>query len=178
MSRIPLHNQPLSFSQEQEELIDKCLQSLATNTISPLVMVADVSGQLIRYRGRLSSKRSMGLAALAAGSFAAAAEVGRFLGMPQPFDSQLLEGQLANLYITSLQEELVLIVAFTERTTLGLVRLYIQQAQEELKVLIETAVAERTAAQADGKMRLHDDQFEGSLLKQLDELFTTGQNGA
>ena len=138
-----LHDKPLVFDQQQTHEIDHCLLRLADRIAAPLVMLADVSGRLIVYRGRLSSAQSTGLAALS----------------------------LANLYLLTVGPELLLIVAFTRQTTLGMVRLFAQQAQQELLILVEAAKEAREATEQEMADHL-DDDFNQELTQQLDELFS------
>jgi predicted regulator of Ras-like GTPase activity (Roadblock/LC7/MglB family) len=166
-----LHDQPLAFDQQQTHEIDHCLLRLADRIAAPLVMLSDVSGRLILYRGRLSSSQSTGLAALASAGFAAGTEIANFLGLRNSFQQQLLEGNLANLYLLTIGPELLLIVAFTRQTTLGMVRLFAQQAQQELLVLVEAAKITRETTEQEMSDHL-DDAFNDELKQQLDELFT------
>jgi predicted regulator of Ras-like GTPase activity (Roadblock/LC7/MglB family) len=169
-SQKKLHDRPLVFDQKHTVLIDRCLMRLADHIASPLVMLADVSGRLILYRGRLSSTQSTGLAALAAGSYAAGEEIGNFLGLSKDnFQSQLLEGGLANLYTMKIGEELLLIIAFTNSTTLGMVRVFGHRTREEILVWVDRAAKEREVAADEETV---EDGFDEALKKQLDELFT------
>ncbi len=176
MTQTRLHDRPLTFDTEQQQQIDRCLLHLSDQTGSPLVMVADVSGRLVLYRGRLSTNQSTGLAALAAGGFAATQEIGHFLGLRNSFQHQLLEGDQANLYILTVGPELLLIVAFTRKTMLGMVRLFSQQAQQELLALANEAAVEREKA----ALIVQPDVAEGfseELTQQLDELFSNDDLG-
>jgi predicted regulator of Ras-like GTPase activity (Roadblock/LC7/MglB family) len=171
MTQTKLHARPLTFDTEQQQQIDHCLLRLSDQTGSPLVMVADVSGRLVLYRGRLSSTQSSGLAALAAGGFAAGQEIGHFLGLRNSFQHQLLEGEQANLYILAIGPELLLIVAFTQKTMLGMVRLFSQQAQQELLALVQEAAIEREKAALAAQPDV-EEGFGEALNQQLDELFS------
>jgi len=169
-TQSPLHNRPLVFDQHHIKMIDRCLMRLADHIGSPLVMLADVSGRLILYRGRLSSTQSTGLAALSAGSYAAGEEIGNFLGLSHDnFQSQLLEGNLANLYTMKVGAELLLIIAFTNTTTLGMVRVFAQQTRQELLNWAKTAEKQREEATADVTV---EEGFNDAVRQQLDELFT------
>ncbi|HRQ41670.1 MAG TPA: roadblock/LC7 domain-containing protein [Chloroflexota bacterium] len=174
MEEGKLHSHPLQFDGGQRQQIDRCLLHLADQIGSPLVMLADVSGRLVLYRGRLSSSQSTGLAALAAGGFAAGKEIGHFLGLRNSFQHQLLEGDLANLYILAVGPELLLIVAFTKQTMLGMVRLFSQQAQHELLDVAREASIEREKATNEADSRQVEPEFGLELNRQLDELFTDG----
>ena len=178
MNPTHLHEVPLTFTASQRQQMDQVLMRLADRIAAPLVMVADVSGRLVIYRGRLSSAQSTALAALAAGSFGAGVEMGHFLGLrnANAFRQQLHEGAAANLYTLAVGQELLLIIAFTGQTTLGLVRVYAQKAQKELLLLaaeasqvreqmIEIGTAERQSAGEDGT-------FGDQVNQQLDDLFS------
>ena len=169
MTQAKLHDRPLVFDQQQTHQIDRCLLRLADHIAAPLVMLADISGRLIIYRGRLSATQSTGLAALAAGSIAAGDEIGNFLGLRNNFQSQLLEGSLANLYSVKVGPELLLIVAFTSKTTLGMVRIFAQQTRQELLVWAKAAAKTRAVAVTEVALA---DGFDEAVQKQLDELFT------
>jgi len=176
MSETKLHDQPLTFNDEQKQRIDRCLLRLADHTGSPLVMVADVSGRLVLYRGRLSVAQSTGLGALAAGGFAAGAEIGHFLGLRDKnrFQRQLLEGDLASIYLMTVGDELLLIIAFTQKTTLGMVRLFGEQTQVELLKLAEEAAVARELAVAEAATHRPEEGFTDEVSRQLDELFDGG----
>jgi len=169
MTQLKLHDRPLVFDQQQTQMLDRCLLRLADRTAAPLVMLADVSGRLLIYRGRLSAMQSTGLAALAAGGFAAASEIGSFLGLRDGFQQQLLEGSLANLYIVRVGPEMLLIVAYTGKTTLGMVRIFSQQAQQELLVLVKAAVKAREEMTVETPEL--EEGFNEALKQQLDDLF-------
>ena len=175
MSSTTLHNSPLVFDSTQMQEIDHILLWLADQIGAPLVMVTDVSGRLLIYRGRLSSSQSSGLAALAAGSFAAGVEIGNFLGLQENkgFQHQLLEGRLANLYTLTVGDDLLLVIAFTDKTTLGMVRLFSQQAQGELLKLADAANIAREQSQLT-EVRKPADGFNEELTNQLDDLFAEG----
>lgn len=165
------HKQPLFFTPHQTQQLDKILMELADRIASPLVLIADITGQLVLYRGRLSTSQCTALAALAVGSFSASVEIGHFLGLrnTHAFRQQLLEGAVANLYTLAVEEELVLVVAFTRQTTLGLVRVYTQQTRNELSHIIKEAVSEREKNLQNNSNI--SDNFGDQLQKQLDDLF-------
>ena len=176
---MKLHDQPLQFDAEQTRQIDRCLLHLADHAASPLVMLAgdptsgsaDISGRLVLYRGRVTTAQCTGLAALAAGSFAAAREIGTFLGLRESFQQQLLEGRLANLYLLAVGTELLLVVAFTQQAMLGMVRLYAQDAQRELLALAQAAIIAREQGVYDVKHEV-EAGFGDAVRKQLDEMFS------
>lgn len=166
-----VNNQPLTFTISQQKRIDRHLLHLADQVAAPLVMLADISGQLVLYRGRLPSRQSTGLAALAAASFAANLEIGKFLGLQRNFECQLLEGKIASLYTLTVGQELLLIIAFTNQTTLGIVRLFARQTQHELLPIVQEAETARQKAAQQASKKLSS-EFQQALQTQLDELFS------
>jgi predicted regulator of Ras-like GTPase activity (Roadblock/LC7/MglB family) len=180
MNPSTLHEIPLMFTAVQRQQMDQSLMRLADRIAAPLVMVADVSGRLVLYRGRLSAAQSTALAALAAGSFGAGVEMGNFLGLrnANAFRQQLHEGAAANLYTLAVGEELLLIIAFTGQTTLGLVRVYAQKAQKELLEMAGVASIARDKAVEGGLLNLNQDadeqhaSFGDQVSQQLDDLFS------
>lgn len=169
-----LHTRPLSFAAEQQQEIDRLLLRLADKISAPLVLVADVSGRLVLYRGRLSSSQSTALAALAAGSFAAGTEIGHFLGLrgKNSFRHQLNEGAAANLYTLGVGQELLLVIAFTGQTTLGLVRVYAEQTQRELMKIVQVASQQRDLETSNPTPMDGKDEFGNQVRQQLDDLFS------
>lgn len=178
MNATNLHEIPLMFTAEQRQQMDHSLMNLADRIAAPLVMVSDVSGRLVLYRGRLPAAQSTALAALAAGSFGAGVEMGHFLGLRNAyaFRQQLHEGAAANLYTVAVGQELLLIITFTGQTTLGLVRVYAEKAQKELLVLAAVANEAREKAVKEGKLKIDnsgsDGTFGDQVNKQLDDLFS------
>lgn len=168
MTNTTLHNRPLIFDKDQTQQIDRYLLRLADRTSAPLVMLADISGQLILYRGRLPAAKSTGLAALAAGGFAASLEIGTFLGLNDNFQHQLLEGRLANLYTVKVGSELLLIIAYTRNTTFGMVRLFAKETQKKLLIVANAAAKIREETVHEATL---EKGFDKELSQQLDELF-------
>jgi hypothetical protein len=66
-------------------------------------------------------------------------------------------------------EELLLIIAFTNSTTLGMVRVFGHRTREEILVWVDRAAKEREVAADEETV---EDGFDEALKKQLDELFT------
>lgn len=173
MPQKQMYNQPIRFNKTQRQEIDNTLMRLADRTAAPLVMIADISGQLMLYRGRLPAAQSTALAALAAGSFGAGVEMGNFLGLrgKNAFHYQLHEGAAANLYTIAVGDELLLIIAYTPQTTLGLVRIYAQNAQKELLRQVRAAKNVRRSEEEEPDAVIDKEGFGLALNDQLDELF-------
>lgn len=175
MSSQSLSATPLSFDVEQKRAISRHLRTLARHIDAQLVMLADISGRLIQCQGRLSEEKCTGLASLAAAIYGASNEISDFLGLDHTYGQQLHEGEHTSLYIVAVGDELLLVIAFTHRTKLGMVRLFTQRAQQQLLPIASAAAAARNEATPATGAGLGAD-FGDSIDAQFDELF--GQNGA
>lgn len=47
----------VAFSKKQMETVEECLDELARNTGAWNILLADITGQLIDFRGRIDKKR-------------------------------------------------------------------------------------------------------------------------
>ena len=163
---------PILFSEEHLRKMNLVIRRLASKLHAPLVMLTDISGQKICFLGSLSATKGTGLGVLSAGGFAAGVEIGNYLGLinQHGFDRLLLEGQRANLYVTLVGEETLLITAFTRKTTLGKARVFIGKAKKELGKIIEVAIQEQHTIAVPTEEQIDTELFH-DIETQLEELF-------
>lgn len=126
----------LVLSVEQAEAIDSCLDRMASRSNARCIILADVTGQLIAERGQTSSMNTQVLSALAAGELVATKELARLVGERARFKLLLNEGQTQNVYLSDVGEQLILIIVSDNKTPIGLVRLVLKQAVEELMPIL------------------------------------------
>lgn len=126
----------LVLSVEQAEAIDRCLDKIADMSQARCIILADVTGQLIAERGQTSSMNTQVLSALAAGELVATHELARLVGEPARFKLLLNEGESQNVYLSDVGEQLIVIIVFDNKTPIGLVRLMLKQAVEELTPIL------------------------------------------
>jgi predicted regulator of Ras-like GTPase activity (Roadblock/LC7/MglB family) len=130
------------LSAEQAERIDKTLERMAYDSEASCIILADMTGQLISEWGQLTKINTQVLSALAAGELAATHEMARLVGEKARFKLLLHEGEEHSVYLSDVGEELILVIVFKVDTPIGLVRMILKQAVEELAPIIEEA--ERT----------------------------------
>lgn len=163
---------PLSFDSAQKREISQTLRELGRHIDAPLVMLVDIGGHLVQCQGRYSEEKCTGLASLAAAIYGASNEISEFLGLDDEYRQQLHEGKRDSLYIVAVGDELLLVIAFTHRTKLGMVRLFAQRAQTNLLTIAADAAARDQSAPApDARL---SGNFGDSVETQFDELF--GEN--
>ncbi len=126
------------LSVEQAEAIDRWLERMAYESEARCIILADVSGQLIAERGQTARMNTQVLSALAAGELAATQEMARLVGEEARFKLLLHEGQEQSVYLSDVGEQLILVIVFDNDTPIGLVRMVLKQAVEELAPILET----------------------------------------
>ncbi len=126
----------LVLSVEQAEAIDRCLDKIAESSGAHCIILADVTGQLIAERGQTRSMNTQVLSALAAGELVATHELARLVGERARFKLLLNEGESQNVYLSDVGEQLIVIIVFDNKTPIGLVRLVLKQAVEELMPIL------------------------------------------
>ena len=127
------------LSTEQAERIDTALERMAYDSEASCIILADMTGQLIAERGQTCRMNTQVLSALAAGELAATHEMARLVGEKARFKLLLHEGEQRSVYLSDVGEELILVIVFDVETPIGLVRMILKQAVDELAPIIEEA---------------------------------------
>jgi predicted regulator of Ras-like GTPase activity (Roadblock/LC7/MglB family) len=94
-------------------------------------MLIDRSGQLIAQQGETPGIDVVALSALTAANFGATMEIARLLG-EEEFTLLFHKGRSENVYFSAIGEEAIMVTLFDDKTSLGLIRLRINQFAEEL----------------------------------------------
>ena len=118
----------------QQEDFDKVLaiiQKLVRDANSKGVFVVDKAGQLIAEAGEMQGIDSTSLASLTA-----TGGLAKIVG-EEEFPIHFHQGQRDNLHMTLVGDRMILVVVFDERSSLGLVRLRVKKAGNELAKLFE-----------------------------------------
>ncbi len=110
---------------------------LAKDANAKVVFVVDKNGQLISASGHSQHIDTTSLASLTAGNVAAMGGLAKLIGESE-FPNQFHEGAKDSLYMTIVGTRIVLVVIFDNRTSLGLVRLRIKKASDELALIFES----------------------------------------
>ncbi|MDP8228763.1 MAG: roadblock/LC7 domain-containing protein [Candidatus Electryoneaceae bacterium] len=118
--------------QRTQSVLDRLIDEAGTHG----VFVVDDNGFLVAEAGDIEIDR-MALAALLAASFEATAEVARILGETD-FNRLTHQGKNHHLFIGKAGERHILIVVFGTETNLGLVKLYAEQAAEQLGTILDS----------------------------------------
>ena len=150
--------------------IKDSLQRLATDSNSNVVFLVDKNGQQIAAVGDLTTLDTTSLASLTAGNVAATDGLARLIGEKE-FSILFHEGERDNIHISIVAQRVILVVIFDERSSLGLVRLRVRRAMQELEKIFEDiarkAEKEKQALSAD-----FDSPFAEITDEDIDRLFS------
>jgi len=127
----------LVMYEEEFSRIHKVCERLIRETHSKVVFLVDKNGQLITAAGQTQHVDTTSLASLTAGNVAAMGGLAKLIGESE-FPHQFHEGTKESLYMTVVGGRVVLVVIFDSRTSLGLVRLRIKKASDELMRILES----------------------------------------
>ena len=116
------------------------LESLDREANAKFVVLVDKSGQQIAAVGELDDIDATSLASLTAGTVAATDGVAQMVG-EDSFTNLFHEGRSNSLHITVVADQVILVVLFDQRSSLGLVRLRIEQRIPELGAIVKDLLA-------------------------------------
>ncbi len=133
----------LVMYEEEFTQINAVCDRLTKDANAKVVFLVDKNGQLISAAGQTQNIDTTSLASLTAGNVAAMGGLAKLIGENE-FPNQSHEGQRDSLYMTIVGQRVVLVVIFDNRTSLGLVRLRIKKASDELTRIFD-ALLKKTA---------------------------------
>jgi len=119
------------LSEQDVQRIDACLTKVLNKSAAVSAFLIDRSGQLIANCGSPSTLDVSAFSALTAANFGATSEIAKLLG-EQEFNLLFHKGQNENVYFSVVGENMIMVIVFDDRTTLGLVRLSINMIMDEL----------------------------------------------
>ncbi|MFQ5457897.1 MAG: roadblock/LC7 domain-containing protein [Myxococcota bacterium] len=116
--------------------ITRVVDRLIREANAKSIFLVDKSGQLVAECGEVKNIDTAGLASLTAGNFAASGGLAKLLGEKE-FPVHFHQGERDNLHMSLVGERTILVVVFDERTSLGLVKLRVKKANDELAAIME-----------------------------------------
>lgn len=122
--------QMVMFAEEFHQ-IQGIVDSLVKSSNASVVFIIDKNGQLIAASGESDNIDTTSLASLTAGNIAATGGMAKLL-REREFTTQFHEGENANIHIQLVDNRVILVVIFDKKTSLGLVRLRVKKACEQL----------------------------------------------
>ena len=121
----------LVLFEEDFRRLQQALRKLRVESDASVVLLVDKNGQRIASVGDVEALDMTALASLTAGNVAATDGLARILG-EREFSVLLHEGEKENIHVSIVARRVILVVIFSNRSSLGLVRLRVRQAASEL----------------------------------------------
>jgi len=124
--------------EEQLGEINAILSRLRTDASARATFLIDRNGQQLAADGEgLETIDVTALASLAAGNVASTDAIAKLIG-EREFSALVHEGDKDSLHISLVNERIILLVLFDERSSLGLVRLRVRRASSDLVEVFQT----------------------------------------
>jgi predicted regulator of Ras-like GTPase activity (Roadblock/LC7/MglB family) len=130
-------NPQMVIYEEEFNQIQSAVGGLVKAANARVVFVVDKNGQLIAAAGEIDDLDTTSLASLTAGNIAATGGMAKLL-REQEFATQFHEGKDAHIHIQLVGNRVILVVIFDSKSSLGLVRLRVRKATEELVSIFES----------------------------------------
>ncbi len=122
----------LCIYEDDVKQAEEALRSLLIGSqAKSALLISRRDGSLVCKQGETASLDTTSLAALAAAGFAATKEIARLVGEPE-FSVLFHQGEQENMYVCLAGEEVLLMLLFDERTTIGLVRVLAKETSQRL----------------------------------------------
>jgi predicted regulator of Ras-like GTPase activity (Roadblock/LC7/MglB family) len=125
-----------SFTEDDSAAITQSLQRFLADTNSRSALLVDRAGQLVATVGEQPQFDPTTFATLTAADFSANDQLAKLVG-ESDFNTLFHQGEKESIYLADVARRVILVVLFDSRTTLGLVRLRMKQAVQELTVVFD-----------------------------------------
>ncbi len=137
---MPVGSASWSFTEDDFEIITQTLQRFLYDSNARCALLVDRTGQLVATVGEQPDFDPTAFATLTAADFSANDQLARLIGETD-FNTLFHQGERESMYLADVARRVILVVLFDNRTTLGLVRLKMKQAVDELTKLFEQVFA-------------------------------------
>jgi len=129
-----------SFEEDDLNAITRTISRFLAETGARSSLLVDRSGQLVTTVGEPLGFDPMTFATLTAADFSANDQLARLIGETD-FTTLFHQGERESMYVADIARRLILVVLFDNRTPIGLVRLKMKPAVEELTGHLDRAFA-------------------------------------
>ena len=137
----------LVLLEEDQRQIVEVADRLVRDANAKAVYLVDKNGQLVAEAGELKGIDTTSLASLVAGNIAASGGLAKLIG-EEEFPTHFHQGERDNVHITLVAQRIILAVIFDDRSSLGLVRLRVKKASEELSKVFDALVKKMSSGNA------------------------------
>ncbi len=146
------HQASFVMYDEEFKRINAVIEKLLRESNSKVIFLVDKNGQLISAVGESEHLDTTSLASLTAGNIAATGGLAKLIGEKE-FSILFHEGEKDNLHISIVAGRVILVVIFDQRSSLGLVRLRVKKASEELAQIFEDLARKTEEVERDSEFQ-------------------------
>jgi len=139
--------QSLILHDEEFNALVHTATELCKTASARAVLLVDKDGQLLATAGDDQALDALSIASLTAGNVAATDGLAKLLGENE-FGELYHQGEKDNIHISAAGERVLMVVIFNHRSSLGLVRLRVQQVVDTVVATVRRAL-ERTTVSSD-----------------------------
>jgi predicted regulator of Ras-like GTPase activity (Roadblock/LC7/MglB family) len=140
------------------------LKRLQADAYAKVVFLIDKNGSMLASAGETGEYDATSIASLAAGNIAATGGLANLIGEKE-FSILFHEGENDNMHLSVIANRLILVVIFDRRSSVGLVRLRVRKASDEMARILAEADA------AGGVDELSADTLEELTDEDIESLF-------
>ena len=133
-------NPDMVMYEEEFQQIQAVCGRLQRDANSLAVLLIDKNGQLIAESGETETLDTTSLSSLTAGNVAATGVFASLL-KEKEFTGQFHEGERTSIHISLVAQRVILVILFDDRSSLGLVRLRVRKASDELGQIFENMLS-------------------------------------
>lgn len=164
-SQEDVRHERLTFYEEDMNRIHEVIKELLAKARAQSAMLVDKDGHMITKHGTADGFDPETVSALVAGSFAATRQVAAMLGESE-FSAIFHQGKRGSIQISIVGERAILAIVFNDDTTVGMVRLYADQAVKRLSAIFNGP----RSAPAEGEDQL-EEGFDKDAHGKVDDMF-------
>ncbi|HEY3488903.1 MAG TPA: roadblock/LC7 domain-containing protein [Candidatus Deferrimicrobiaceae bacterium] len=135
--------------EKEYEAFHALLKRLLAESCAKVIFLIDKNGSMLASAGETDEFDSTSIASLAAGNIAATGGLANLIGEKE-FSILFHEGEKDNMHISVIANRLILVVVFDKRSSVGLVRLRVRKANDEMVRILAQADAAGSEANLEG----------------------------
>lgn len=135
--------------EKESEAFQAVLKKLLADSYAKVVFLIDKNGSMLCAAGATGEFDTTSLASLAAGNIAATGGLASLIGEKE-FSILFHEGEKDNMHISVIDNRLILVVIFDKRSSVGLVRLRVRKADDELSRILHDVDARKSGEEGGG----------------------------
>ena len=152
--------------------INTTIQELLKNSNARSIMLLDKTGQMIASVGEEPQFDLHSFASLCAADFEANAQLAELIG-ERDFSTLYHQGSNESMYLARVEQNIILVILFDKKTTLGLVRLRTKKAVESLSTVIRRLYEKLEYENEEmTSQNQFDEEFAAEAELEIDSLFT------